>query len=122
MPRRKPKPEQPEGIGDAGIFLTQASDDDLLRFLRRLPMVAGSEDGSVSVSDLIYEMRLWGYVKSAWAKVDGQPGIPGRLMQIAAVYKVAEAQFEKDTGERRRTPRVIDLPSFISIYTSEGLP
>jgi hypothetical protein len=85
-------------------------------------MVAGSEDGSISVSDLIYEMRLWGYVKSSWAKVDGQPGIPGRLMQIAAVYKVAEAQFEKDTGERRRTPRVIDLPSFISIYTSEGLP
>jgi hypothetical protein len=122
MPRRKPKPEQPEGIGDAGIFLAHASDDDLLRFLRRLPMVAGSEDGSVSVSDLIYEMRLWGYVKSAWAKVDGQPGIPGRLMQIAAVYKVAEAQFEKDTGERRRTPRAIDLPSFVSIYTGEGLP
>jgi len=122
MPRRKPEPEQPEGIGDAGIFLTQASDDDLLRFLRRLPMVAGTEDGSVSVSDLIYEMRLWGYVKSAWAKVDGKPGIPGRLMQIAAIYKVAEAQFEKDTGERRRRPRVINLPSFIKVYTGEGLP
>jgi hypothetical protein len=122
MPGHKDQLKQPEGIGDAGAFLAQASDAELLRFLRRLPMVAGSEDGSITISDLIFEMKLWPFVKAAWAKVDGQPGIPGRLMQIAAVYKVAEAQFEKDTGERRRTPRVIDLPSFISIYTSEGLP
>jgi hypothetical protein len=122
MPRRRDQPDQPEGIGDAGAFLAQASDTDLLRFLRRLPMVAGSEDGTITISDLIFEMKLWPFVKDAWAQVDGQPGIPGRLMQIAGVYKRAEAQLERETGERRRAPRVIDLPSFIKIYTGEGLP
>jgi hypothetical protein len=115
-------PERPESLGDAGAFLAQASDSDLLRFLRRLPMVAGTEDGTVTLGDLIYEMKLWAYVKTAWAKVDGQPGIPGRLKQASEAYKRAEQQFEKETGERRRTPRVIDLPSFVKIYTGEGLP
>ena len=122
MPGQNDQPEQPEGIGDAGVFLAQASDSDLLRFLRRLPMVAGTEDGTVTLEDLIYEMKLWAYVKTAWAQVDGQPGIPGRLKQVADVYRMAEEQFEKETGERRRTPRVIDLPSFTKIYTGEGLP
>lgn len=122
MPRRKDRPERPDGIGDAGAFLVQASDTDLLRFLRRLPMVAGSDDGTITISDLIFEMKLWPFVKTAWAKVEGSPGIAGRIKQVADVYKHAEAQFEGETGQRRRTPRVINLPSFISIYSGEGLP
>lgn len=122
MPGKKNRPEQPDGIGDAGVFLAQASDTDLLRFLRRLPMVAGSEDGTITIADLIYEMKIWPFVKAAWAKVDGSPGIPGRLKQVADVYKLAEEHFEKETGERRRTPRVIDLPTLTKIYSGEGLP
>jgi hypothetical protein len=122
MAGKEDQHEHQEGLGDAGAFLAQASDTDLLRFLRRLPMVAGSEDGTITIPDLIYEMKLWPYIKTAWAKVDGQPGIPGRLKQVADVYKMAEAQFERETGERRRTPRVIDLPSFVEVYTGQGLP
>lgn len=122
MPRRNDQPDQQDGIDDAGAFLAQASDTDLLRFLRRLPMVAGSEDSTITISDLIYEMKLWPYVKAAWVKVDGQPGIPGRLKQVADVYRMAEAQFERETGECRRSPRVIDIPSFTNIYSGEGLP
>jgi hypothetical protein len=114
--------DRQRGIGGAGAFLAQMSDTDLLRFLRRLPMVAGMEDGTVTVSDLVYEMRLWRYVKSAWAQVNGQPGVPGRIKQISDVYALAERQFERETGERRRLPREINLPSFLELYTTEGLP
>ncbi len=85
-------------------------------------MVSGSEDGTLTLDDLIFEMKLWPFVKLAWREIEGQPGIPGRLKQVADVYCMAEEQFEKETGERRRTPRVIDLPSFVSTYTGEGLP
>lgn len=116
------KDEQQRGIGDAGTFLAQTSDTDLLRFLRRLPMVAGMEDGTVTVADLVYEMRLWGYIKSASAQVNGEPGVPGRIKHVSDIYARAEHQFWKDTGERRRLPRKINLTSFIDLYTSEGLP
>lgn len=122
MPRRNDQPEQVNGIGDAVVFLAQSSDTDLLKFLRRLPMVAGSEDGTITISDLIFEMMLWPYIQTAWTKVDGHPGIPGRLRQIADVYRLAEAELEKETGERRRTPRVISVPEFTKIYSGEGLP
>lgn len=122
IPRQKDRPEQPEDIGDAQAFLANAGDADLLKFLRRLPMVAGSEDGTLTLADFIYEALLWPFLKDAWAKVEGSPGIPGRLKQVADAYKVAEAEFEKETGEKRRTPRVIDLPSFVKIYGGEGLP
>jgi hypothetical protein len=122
MPGRIDRPEQPEGIGDAGAFLAHASDADLMRFLRRLSMIAGCEDGAMTIEDFIFEAKLWPFVKLAWREIEGQPGIPGRLKQIADVYHMAEAQFEKETGKRRRSPRVIDLPSFVSIYTGEGLP
>lgn len=46
------------------------------------------------MSDLIYEMKLWPFVKQAWAEVDG------RLMQVMRVYEKAEADMEKITGER----------------------
>lgn len=111
-----------DDIGAAGLFLNQASDEDLLRFLRRLPMIAGSEDGKLTVADLIYEAKLWPFVKAAWAKIQGSPGIAGRLQQMSEVYKTAEAELAKETGERRRTPRVISLPSFIRAYTEDGLP
>jgi predicted RNA-binding protein len=114
--------DRQRGIGDAGAFLAQMSDTDLLRFLRRLPMVAGMEDGTVTVSDLVYEMRLWGYVKSAWAQVNGEPGVPGRIKHVSDVYARAEREFWKDTGERRRLPRKINLTSFLELYTTEGLP
>lgn len=122
MARQEDKPEHQEGLGDAGVFLAQAADADLLRFLRRLPMVAGMEDGTMKLSDLIYEMKLWPYAKTAFTKVEGSPGIASRIRQLSRAYKMAEAQFEKETGERRRTPRVIDLPSFVEIYGGEGLP
>ena len=87
-----------------------------------MPIVAGTEDGTITIGDLVIEMKLWPFVTEAWAKVDGSPGIPGRLKQVADVYRMAEAQFEREIGERRRSPRVIDLTSFVGVYTGEGLP
>lgn len=103
-------------------FLSVAADDDLFRFLRRLPMVAGQPDGRITMSDLVYEMELWPFVKDAWNQVEGSPGIPGRLRQLSSVYKKAEAEFERVSGKLRRQERIIDLPTFVDIYTSEGLP
>lgn len=85
-------------------------------------MVAANENGSVTLSDLTYEMWLWPFVKSAWSQVEGSPGIAGRILQLSRVYKKAETEMERMTGERRRVPRVIDLPTFMHIYKTDGLP
>jgi hypothetical protein len=110
------------GLLDAQRFLEIAGDEELRIFLSRLPMVAANDAGSVSMEDLIYEMKIWPFVKQAWSDVEGSPGIPGRLLQLARVYKKAESDFEQLTGETRRHPRVIDLPSFTKIYAATGLP
>lgn len=75
-----------EGVLSPEQFLTQAGDEDVLRFLRRLPIFAGQEDGRVTLADLIFEMQLWPYVKSAWSEVEGSPGIAGRTLQMTRVY------------------------------------
>ncbi|MEM9156509.1 MAG: hypothetical protein AAGB13_15980 [Cyanobacteria bacterium P01_F01_bin.33] len=110
------------GLPNAQEFLEVVGDEDLLRFLRRLPMVAGHDESEVTLTDLTYEMRLWPFVKSAWSQVEGSPGIAGRILQLSRVYKKAETEMERMTGERRRVPRVIDLPTFMHIYTTDGLP
>lgn len=114
--------EDVSGPLDAIRFLELSGDEELLAFLRKLPMVTGHEDGRLSMSDLIFEMRLWPFVKRAWREVEGGPGIPGRLRQLSSVYKKAEAEFERETGIQRRRKRVIDLPTFLNIYSLEGLP
>lgn len=103
-------------------FLEIAADEDVLRFMRRLPMIAGHIDGQFTMRDLAYEIELLPYVKIAWREVDGSPGIPGRLRQMADVYRRAEAEFEKETGKKRRLERIIDLPTFVEIYSTDGLP
>lgn len=103
-------------------FLEAVGDDELLAFLRRLPMVAGTEDGTVTLADLVYEIKLWPFVKTAWDDVDGQPGIAGRLRQVAEVYNRAEAELQSFTGYTRRQPRVIDIPAFLKVYAEDGLP
>ena len=110
--------------GDIGAedFLAVAGEDELRAFLRRLPMVASQQEGPFTLRDLIYEMKLSPFVKCAWKSIDGSPGIPGRLMQMMRVYAKAEADFEAMTGETRRLPRKINLPSFIEIYTTAGPP
>lgn len=121
--KRVHTPTEPHGAPmDAQQFLELAGDDELLKFLRRLPMVAGNEDGKVSLSDLIFEMKLWPHVKQAWQEVEGKPGFANRIVQMSKVYKRAEAELAELTGERRRLPRVIDLTVFLDIYTTEGLP
>lgn len=123
MVQKTPKSiEDIEGLPDAQKFLEAVGDEELLLFLSRLPMVAANDAGSVSMEDLIYEMKIWPFVKQAWSDVEGSPGIPGRLLQLARVYKKAESDFEQLTGETRRHPRVIDLPSFTKFYAATGLP
>ena len=111
-----------EAAPDLTDFLSTVADEDLLKFLRRLPMIAGQEDGSLTFADLIYEMLLWPYVQQAWKTVDGSPGIPGRLSQLTRVYEIAERGLARDTGRRRRLDRVVNLPAFINPYSTEGLP
>lgn len=107
---------------DALEFLNTAGDDELRRFLRQLPIFAGNDGGSITIKDLTYEMRLQPFVMDAWSKVCGNHGVPAWLLQLNRVYKKAEAEMERLTGERRRLPRVIDVPSFIEVYATVGLP
>lgn len=109
-------------LPDALEFLNRAGDDEVRRFLRRLPMFAGNDGGPITLKDLIYEMQLLPFVMSAWDSTPGGVGVPGRLAQISRVYKKAEAEMEMMTGLERRLPRLIDVPSFLEVYGSVGLP
>lgn len=113
--------DEPDCI-DLEDFLENAADEELQKFFRRLPMIAGLESGKVQISDLIYEIKLWPFVKSAWNLVEERPGFPGRLLQIAAIYRLAEWMMEQETGETRRIPRVIDVPTFTRLYQSGEFP
>lgn len=115
-------PIDENGKLDAMSFLEQAGDDEILKFMRHLPMIARCEDSKFTLADLIYEVKLLPFVTDAWKAVTGQPGIAGRLRQIDQVYKLAGENFKKLSGEERRVPRVIDVATFISIYTTDGLP
>lgn len=108
---------------DAMEFLERVGDEELLRFLRRLPMVAANVDGSpVTIRDLTYEARLWPFVKEAWFEVPGGMGVANRILQLSRVYKLAAAKMKKLTGEVRSKERMIDLPTFLEIYSTEGMP
>ena len=52
-----------EGLPDAQRLLEIAGDDELLLFLRPLPMVAANDGGKVTMEDLTYEMKIWPFVK-----------------------------------------------------------
>ena len=96
-------------------YLRDASDDDLLSFLRSVPLV-WSDREQITLNDFIYEALLWPYVKHAWSVVKGQPGLPGRMRQLSDVYALAERRMELDTGRKRRIPRMTNLVAFIDAY------
>ena len=111
---------------DVYEYLANVGDDDLLKFLRRLPIVVNDTDGPMTMSDLAYEVALWPFVKEAWKKVPGQPGVPSRLLQIEAVYAHAERELARASDGKfvRRFPRLIDLSAFMQVYLdpNDGLP
>jgi hypothetical protein len=107
---------------DALAFLNSAGDAEMRRFLRRMPIFAGNDGGPITMKDLVYEMKLQPFVMDAWSKVHGAPGIPGRLLQLAIVFRAAESEMERLTGETRRLPRVIDVPKFIEVYANVSMP
>lgn len=109
-------------IQNAMDFFDRVADEDLLRFLRSLPVIGTNEDEPFTIEDLTYEALLQPYVIRAWKLVDGGPGVAGRIMQITHVYKAAEAALERDTGRKRRIPRMINIAAFMDAYTSRGLP
>lgn len=114
---------EPNAPVDAMTFLEQVGDEELLRFLRRLPMVAAhANDRPVRMEDLIYELKLWPFVKDAWRRVPAGRGVANRILQLNRVYKLAAEEMEKLTGETRTSDRVIDVPTFLSLYANEGLP
>jgi hypothetical protein len=92
-------------IQDAVTFFDQVADEDLLRFLRSLPVIAMNDDDFFTIEDLTYEALLQPYVLQAWKTVSGNLAIPGRLKHLTDVYKTAEAALEQDTGRKRRMPR-----------------
>lgn len=114
--------EMSDDLPNALEFLNIAGDDEVKWFLRRLPMFAGNNGGPITLRDLAYEMMLVPFVMSAWDTTSGGPGVPARLVQISTVYKKAEAELQKLTGEQRRLPRLIDVPSFLEVYGRVGLP
>lgn len=104
-------------------FLDRVGDEDLLKFLRRLPMVASHQtDQRVTMADVIYEMKLWPYVKAAYRENDGSPGVAGRLSQLQDVYARASEMMRKETGEVRSSERSFNFATFLQIYATEGLP
>ncbi|WP_179379775.1 hypothetical protein [Jannaschia marina] len=109
-------------VTDVISFFDQLADEDLLRFLRSLPVIGANDDEFFSIEDLTYEALLQPYVLHAWKSIKGNPGISGRIQQLSKVYKAAEAALERETGRKRRVPRVINLPAFIDAYTTRGLP
>lgn len=109
-------------IVDAAAFFDQVADQDLLRFLRTLPMIAMNDDEPFTIEDLTYEAMLQPYVLHAWKSVSGSSGIANRILQLSKVYKAAEAALERETGRKRRVPRVISIPAFMDAYTARGLP
>ncbi|WP_420863476.1 hypothetical protein [Algirhabdus cladophorae] len=112
--------DQQDNIEQGLAFLERVGDDDLLKFLRRLPMVGSNAEGPLTLKDFIYEMRLWPFVKEAWSEVEGSAGVAGRIIQINRVYKLAAERMHQLTGERRRTERMIDVPAFLQAYTSDA--
>lgn len=85
-------------------------------------MIGANDDEPFTIEDLTYEALLQPYVLHAWKTVKGEPGIPGRLLQLSQTYRAAEAALERETGRKRRVPRVIDLPAFLDAYMGRGLP
>lgn len=67
---------------DGLVFLSSAGDAEVRRFLRWLPIFAANNGGPITLRDLSYEMRLQPFVMNAFDKLDGSPGIPGRLLQL----------------------------------------
>ena len=97
-------------------FLNRVGDDELLKFLRRLPVVASSTEGPLTLTDFIYEMQLWPFVKEAWGEVESGVGVAGRIIQINRVYKLAAERMHLLPGDRRRVDRMIDIPTFLQTY------
>lgn len=105
--------DRKEDIEHGLAFLERVGDDDLLQFLRRLPMVASNAEGPITLADFIYEMRLWPFVKEAWGEVPSGVSVAGRIIQINRVYKLAAERMHRLTGEQRRVDRVVDVPAFL---------
>ena len=111
-----------KAITDTVSFFDQVADEDLLRFLKSLPVIGANDDEPFTIEDLTYEALLQPFVLHAWKTVRSSPGIAGRISQLVKVYKTAEAALERETGRKRRVPRVINLPAFMDAYTKRGLP
>lgn len=109
-------------VADTVAFFEQVADEDLLRFLRSLPVIGTNDDEPFTIEDLTYEALLQPFVIHAWKTVRGSPGIAGRISQLVKVYKTAEKALERETGRKRRVPRVINLPAFMDAYQKRGLP
>lgn len=111
-----------DAVTDPMTFFDSMGSDEVLRFLRTLPVVGAHDEGYFSVEDLVYEALLQTYVVHAWKQIEGDPGVGGRIRQLTQVYKAGEAALERETGRKRRVPRVINLPAFLDAYEKRGLP
>lgn len=107
-------------------FLENVGDDDLLKFLRRLPIVVNDTDEPMTMRDLAYEVALWPFIKEAWKKVSGQPGVAGRIKHVMDVVELSQRELERASGGKlvRRHPYKINLAAFLQVYAdpNDGLP
>jgi len=122
MTKMKQKELAIDPVLSASEFFDQMGDEDLLRFLRSLPVIGTNDEEPFTVEDLVYEALLQPYVVQAWKQIKGAPGFGSRLMQLTKVVKYAEQALERETGRKRRVPRVINLPAFLDAYEKRGLP
>lgn len=106
----------------ASEFFDQMATDELMRFLKSLPVIGTNDEELFTIQDLVYEALLQPYVVQAWKQIEGAPGIGSRIKQLTQVYRAGEAALERDTGRKRRVPRVINLVAFLDAYEKRGLP
>ena len=116
----------PSDQADLYRFFETVGDDDLLKFLRRLPIIVNDTDEPMTMQDLAYEVALWPFIKEAWTKVPGSPGLAGRIKQLKDVIELSQKELKRASGGKlvRRHPFKINLAAFLQVYSdpNDGLP
>ena len=63
-----------------------------------------------------YASLLAPYLRAAYDEVQGNPGLPGRIIQHIHASKLASQRMEAETGIQRPGGETLDLGRFVGLY------
>ena len=63
-----------------------------------------------------YAALLAPYLRDAYDEVQGNPGLPGRIIQHVHASKLAQRRLEADKGVQRPGGETLDLGTFLGLY------